>query len=168
MDSTLDDKIAIKKYYYKKMFNNNSSKDDLQTGWNERYLFFFKRIKELIIEPANIYNKIKTFNKWDSIFPSDKQINDVKLINWECKSINNQKYKAIPNNELIDQIFNEYYFKDLTKKSYHSNITKNIYNNFFGKHIIKSFYDDQKHCKLYIDDGVISYGPNIFHSENVR
>ena len=115
--------------------------------------FFFKRIKELIIEPNNIYNKIKTFNKWDSIFPSDKQINDVKLINWECKSINNQKFKAIQNSELIDQIFNEYYFKDLTKKSHHSNITKNIYNNFFGKHIIKSFYDDNKHCKLYIDDG---------------
>jgi len=98
--------------------------------------FFSKKLKELIIEPDNIYNKIKTFNKWESIFPSDIQINKVKL-----------------NNDLIDQIFKEYYFKDLTKKSYHSNITKNIYNNFFGKHIIKSFYDDQKHCKLYIDDG---------------
>ena len=99
MDSTLDDKIAIKKYYYKKMFINNSSKDDLQTGWNERYLFFFKRIKELIIEPNNIFNKIKTYNKWECIFPSDAQIIKLNL-----------------NNELIDQIFNEYYFKDLTKK----------------------------------------------------
>lgn len=135
MDSTLDDKIAIKKYYYKKQFTNNASNEDLQLGWNEKYLFFFKRVKELIIEPENIYNKIKEFNKWDSIFPSDVQINKAKL-----------------NNELIDQVFNEYYFKDLTKKSYHSNIIKNIYNNFFGKHIIKSFYDNQKHCKLYIDD----------------
>jgi len=85
----------------------------------------------------DIYNKIKLFNKWDSIFPTDIQINKVKL-----------------NNELIDEIFTEYYFKDLTKKSYHTNIVKNIYNNFFGKHIIKSFYDENKHCKLYIDDGV--------------
>ena len=33
-------------------------------------------------------------------------------------------------------------------------VFQNIYNNFFGKHIIKSFKDDQKHCKLFIDDGV--------------
>jgi hypothetical protein len=135
MEATLDDKIAIKKYYYKKQFSINAPLTDIQSGWDERYLFFFKRVKELIIEPNNIYNKIKIFNNWDSILPSDIQINKAKL-----------------NNELIEQIFNEYYFKDLTKKSYHNNIIKNIYNNFFGKHIVKSFYDNQKHCKLYIDD----------------
>ena len=135
MESSLDDKITIKKHYYKRQFLNTATSDDMQIGWDNNYLFFFKRIKELKSETCNIYDKIKIFNNWDSIFPSEKQINKAKL-----------------NTELIDQIFTEYYFKDLTKKSHHTNLIKNIYNNFFGKRVIKSQCDDKKHCILSIND----------------
>jgi len=136
MDATIDDKITIKKYYYRKQFFDKTA-EEIQIGWDNRYLFFFKRIKELITEPDNIYNKIKNFNKWNSIFPTDKEISKVKL-----------------NNELIDQIFKEYYFKDLHKKSYHTNIIKNIYNNFFNKTIIKSKCDNNNNYSFLIDDEV--------------
>ena len=136
MDATIDDKITIKKYYYRKQFFDKTA-EEIQIGWDNRYFFFFKRIKELKTEPDNIYNKIKEFNKWDSIFPTDKEISKVKL-----------------NNELIDQIFNEYYFKDLHKKSYHTNIIKNIYNNFFSKQIIKSKCDKNNNYTFLIDDEV--------------
>jgi hypothetical protein len=149
MTSTLDDKMAIKKYYYKRQFINKTA-DEVQDGWNNRYLFFFSKVKQLLYNEDNIYNKIKEENKWESIFPSDVELNKVKL-----------------SETILDQIFKEYYFKDLTKKSSARNIIKNIYNNFFGKHLIKSTrdtngdfeneYGKHKHYALYIDDEVRNY-----------
>ena len=146
MSSTLDDKITIKKYYYKKQFMNKTA-PELQVGWDNRYLFFFTKIKQLLYNNDNIYNKIKEFNKWESIFPSDKELNKAKL-----------------NETIIEQIFKEYYFKDLNKKSSPTNIIKNIYNNYFSKHIIKSTREKEgdfenergkhKHFSLYIDDEI--------------
>jgi hypothetical protein len=148
MDATIDDKMAIKKYYYKKQFINKSS-EELEIGWDKSYLFFFKRIKEFHYDENHLYEKIRAFNKWESIIPTDIQINKVKL-----------------NNELTEQIFKEYYFKDLHKKSSPNNIIKNIYNNFFGKHIIKSKCDSNNHYSLYIDDEVRDM--YIFASKNLR
>ena len=146
MNSTLDEKIMIKKYYYKCQFNSNLTSQELQIGWDENYIFFFKQIKNLIIEPNNLFNKIKDFNKWSNIFPSDEEMNNTKL-----------------NDELIEQIFKEYYFKDLTKKSKTTNLIKNIYNNYFQKTVIKSNVDKNRHCKLSINDKVhqlYSFGCN--------
>jgi len=113
-------------------------------------IFFFSKVKQLLYNEDNTFNKIKENNKWDSIFPSDVELNKVKLTE-----------------PIIDQIFKEYYFKDLTKKSSARNIIKNIYNNFFGKHLIKSTrdatgdyeneYGKHKHYALYIDDEVRNY-----------
>ena len=58
------------------------------------------------------------------------------------------------NDELIEQVFKEYYFKDLNKKSKPTNLIKNIYNNYFEKTVIKSEADENKHCKLSISDKV--------------
>ncbi len=90
-----------------------------------------------MIEPNNLFNKIKDFNKWSSIFPSDDQMNNIKL-----------------NDELIEQVFKEYHFKDLNKKSKATNLIKNIYNNYFEKTVIKSEADKNKHCKLSINDKI--------------
>ena len=40
MNSTLDEKIMIKKYYYKCQFNSNLTSQELQIGWDENYIFF--------------------------------------------------------------------------------------------------------------------------------
>ena len=127
----------IRKYFYKSQFKTSLFNDNLQIGWDEKYVNFFTQTKKLIIEPNNLFNKIKDFNKWSSIFPSDEQMNKVKL-----------------NDELIEQVFKEYHFKDLNKKSKPTNLIKNIYNNYFEKSVIKSEADENKHCKLSISDKV--------------
>ena len=86
-------------------------------------------------EPENLYNKISEFNKWDSIFPCDDQLNKVKL-----------------NDELIDRIFNEYHFKDLKKNSTAKCIVRNIYNAFFNKNVIKS-----KNLNVWLNVCVVHY-----------
>ena len=71
----------------------------LAIGWEKRYTAFFDAVKAILNYPEiNIYTEIKEFNKSESIFPSDIELNKVKL-----------------NDELVDQIFYEYHFKDLTK-----------------------------------------------------
>ena len=93
----------------------------MATGWNNRF-FFFDKLKTIVNEPENnLYTIIKGVNKWDSIFPSDVQLNKVKL-----------------NADLMDQIFKEYHFKDFNKASKPKPIIKNIYNAYFGKSIISS------------------------------
>ena len=41
MESTLDDKLAIKKYYYKRQFNPLCyNEDELAVGWDNIYIYF--------------------------------------------------------------------------------------------------------------------------------
>jgi len=134
--ATTEDKAMIKKYYYKRQFEN-IDENELEFGWNERFNFFFEKLSDLIHNENNIYNKISEFNSWDSIFPSDKEFNKVKL-----------------NDELIDRIFTEYHFKDLKKNSTAKSIVKHIYNAFFNKNVIKSVTKDKKNYNLVIGDNV--------------
>ena len=131
--ATTEDKAIIKKYYYKKQFEK-VDEIALATGWDNRYNFFFERVSELNHKENNIYSCIQNFNKWESIFPSDEQLNKVKL-----------------NDELIDRIFEEYHFKDLKKNSTPKSIIKNIYNAFFGKTVIGSKTKDKKNYSLTIN-----------------
>ena len=150
MDATLDDKMAIKKYFYKKQFKKSCyNEEEIAIGWDNKYIFFFKKLKELITNEDNLFNKIKQFNNWDSIIPNNEQLKKVKL-----------------NNELIDIIFNEFYFKDLHKKSYHITIIKNIYNNFFGKTVINSKSDKSKNYSYTIDDEI--YDIYNFGIKNIK
>jgi hypothetical protein len=135
MEASMYDKITIKKYYYQKQFKDNKH-NLLAFGWDKNYIGFLKKIHQLLQDENNIYEKIREFNNWESIIPEDKELEKVKL-----------------NDQLIDRIFEENTFKDLTKKSSHINIIKNIYNNNLEKTIIKSRCDKNKNnYELYIDD----------------
>ena len=146
--ATTEDKAKIKKYYYKRLFDE-IDEDDLEFGWNERYNTFFERLNKLIQNEEHLYFKIAEYNSWNSIFPSDEQINKVKL-----------------NDDLINRIFVEYTFKDLTKNSTAKVIIKHIYNEFFSKNVIKSKTKDKKNYSLYIDDDV--HRMFEFGMENLR
>ena len=52
----------------------------------------------------------------------------------------------------MDQIFESYHFKDLTKASKPKPILKNMYNAYFGKNIISSIKDKTTNYKLSIKD----------------
>jgi hypothetical protein len=136
MEATMDDKLIIKKYYYQKQFKNIAL-NELSIGWDKHYIKFFTKMSEIIQDDNNIFNKVRDFNNWGSIFPSDNEINKVKL-----------------NDELVDRIFENFFFKDLTKNSTHKNIVKNMYNTNLGKTIIKSKCDKSKNYELFIDDEI--------------
>jgi len=136
MDATIDDKLTIKKYYYQKQFKNISL-NEISIGWDKNYNNFFKKMSQIIQEEDNIFNKVRDFNNWGSIIPTDDELKKVKL-----------------NEDLLDRIFDEYFFKDLTKNSTHKNIIKNMYNTNLGKIIIKSKCDKSKNYELYIDDEI--------------
>ena len=99
--------------------------------------FFFEKLSLFKYNDNLIFDKIKNFNKWDTIFPSDKQLNKVKL-----------------NDELIDEIFKLFHFIRLVKTSHPNIIIKNIYNAFFGKNIITAQHKDGKHSTNIISDNV--------------
>jgi hypothetical protein len=134
-NATLEDKISQKKYFYKLQFKN-IDEDILAIGWEKRYNSFFDSMKIILNDPENnLYTKIKNYNQWDSIFPSNEELNKVKL-----------------NDELVDEIFTQYHFKDLSKASKAKAIIKHIYNSYFGKNIIESITKDKKNYKLNISD----------------
>jgi hypothetical protein len=136
-EATIEDKMAIKKYYYLQNFKNNSDKDILSFGWNNNYITFFNKIKNIYYDDNNVFDKIKNISKWTSIFPENELIKKVKL-----------------DDDIINQIFNEFHFKSLNKSSNQNYIIKNLYNAYFNKNIIKSEIDDHKHSILSIDDKI--------------
>jgi hypothetical protein len=137
-ESTLDDKIRLLKYYYIKMFNPTKDKILLAQGFDSKFIYFFEVLKDLKLDENNIFKKIKDYNKWEYILPFDNELNNVKL-----------------SNELIEEIFKKFHFKNLTKKSSKKEIIKNIYNTYFNKKIVLSRkLDDNKHYENYISDDV--------------
>jgi hypothetical protein len=104
---------------------------------DQKHEIFLKKIDDLKKDDNNIFESIKIFNNWFCIFPTNKQLNKVKL-----------------NNELIDRIFEEFHFRDLKKISKPKPIIKNIYNTFFKKNVIDSITKDNKNCSLKISDEV--------------
>ena len=134
-EATTLDKVMLRKYWYQKKFKTNSDEDILAEAWEKRYIPFFNAIVKLKEDDNNIYEKIKTLNKWNSIIPSDEELN-----------------KVILTSELIKTIFEEYHFAKLTEKSGARKIIKNIYNTFFGKRIIESRIDKSRNVKFTISE----------------
>ena len=149
--ATLDDKIAIKKYFYNNQFVNNPSLECMQIGWDKRYDVFFKRVGELTDNDDNIFEKIRLFNKWESVFPSDIDFNKVKL---NDELINLIFDKPTKEEEIISPTFQRFLFKDLKKNSSHKCIVKSMYNTRFGKNIVGSVVDKSNNSKMTIKDEV--------------
>jgi len=134
-EATLDDKLAIKKYYFKNQFINKE-KEEIAIAFNEKYINFISAIKKLKYQESNIFEEIKEFNKWESILPTDDQINKNKLLS----------------KELVNKIFEKFYFKDLNKNSSSNCIVKNIYNTYFEKQVIQSKKESEKNYKSFIPE----------------
>lgn len=137
-EATLDDKLAIKKYYFKYQFIDQT-KEEIEIAFNEKYINFINAIKTLKKDENNIFEKIRANNNWIGVItdlPTDDQLN---------KKIKLSK-------ELIDEIFEKFYFKDLTKNSSANCIVKNIYNNYFNKQVIQTKKESEKNYKSFIPE----------------
>ena len=151
-NTTSLEKAELKKYFFKKLFINEDD-ELISEAWNGKYIKFFKQMSKIApnIFQKDIFDKIKEYNNWTSLFPDSKQLNRVKL-----------------SEELINEIFDieEWTFSRLTKKSGAKTIIKNMYNTYFNKTIIESKKDDDKHSTLIInDENIEMYN---FGVENLR
>jgi uncharacterized protein YaiE (UPF0345 family) len=145
-EATMLDKMILQKYFYKKRFTDEGQNDEIiGDAWDANYVFFFEQLKSVFLNSNNIFNKIMEFNKLTTIFPSD--LKKIKL-----------------NPEILEQIFNEFSFKFITKTSGTCKILKEIYNVYFGKQIIKiQYYTGSNDIKYYIDESEFQYGANDYY-----
>ena len=107
-------------------------------GFDNRYEEFFNAIIRIKDDNNNIFYKVKELNKWCRLFSNNEEL----------------KKKIILNNELLDQIFKDYHFKDLKKNSGAHCIMKHIYKAYFKKEIIKTIIDKNNNCKHTINDDI--------------
>ena len=101
------------------MLFKDETKAEIEQGWDNKYMVFVENVKKL--KYFDLFEDIKEYNKWSSIFPTDEELNNNKL-----------------SDELRDRIFKEFHFKNLTIHSKSLFILTNIYNNYFNKQVIKS------------------------------
>lgn len=140
-EATMLDKITLQKYFYKKHFiDEGQTNEIIEQAWNENYLFFFEKLKNVFLNENHIFNKIMKLNKLATVFPID--VKKIKL-----------------NPEIMEQIFTEFSFKFITKTSSTYKILKEIYNVYFGKQIVKTMYDntENQNINYFIDENVYNF-----------
>jgi hypothetical protein len=126
--ATLYEKIQLQKYFYIRQFNDAGKEQAcLSEFWDDNYLGFFRRLKYTLTDNQCIFNKIARRHNQENIFAID--IEHIKLVDTE-----------------IDQIFDEFTFKDIRKSSGHKSILKAIYNTYFQKMILNTKQDKQRNC----------------------
>jgi hypothetical protein len=120
------------------MFIPTEDKTLLAQGFDDKFIYFFEVLKDLKLDENNIFKKIKDYNNWEYIIPHNNELNNIKL-----------------SNELIDEIFDKFHFKNLKKKSSKKEIIKNIFNTYFNKKIILSRkLDDNNNYENYINEDI--------------
>ena len=110
---------------FNKISNKSNTHEMLKCGWNNRYDYFFDKM--CLFDSNNkkieriIFDDIKEFNGWHSIFPSNEELNKVKL-----------------DDEIREKIFQKFHFVNLVKTSHANFIITHIYNSFFDKNILQT------------------------------
>ena len=136
-DATMEDKLILHKYFYNGSFIQTVDKNISSEAWDDNYSVFFGNVEKLALGGNKIFNDIIKFNNWTSIIPTNKQLNKVKL-----------------NDDIINSMFENYNYIDLTKKSTHQALFKNTINKFFGRSIInsKKLYENSGRREMHISD----------------
>jgi hypothetical protein len=101
----------------------------IEVAWDYNFNFFFDVLVPVLKNPDFIFNKIANYNQCENLF-----------------KLNLKKVKL--NKELIDEIFDKFSFKFITKVSKPIKIIMEIYNTYFGKKIIFSKVDDNRHVEF--------------------
>jgi hypothetical protein len=139
--ATMYEKVQLQKYYYNLQFVDKSH-DDVARAWDDKLFFFLKQTGYMMTHDDCLFRKIADFNGFD-LFPSD--ITKVKL-----------------NPELIDQIFEEFRFKNLSKSSSSKKILKEIYNVFFKHNVVQSEYNAKTKNVTYSISSSIEEYRNLY------
>lgn len=132
-NASISDKLAVKKYYYKQLFKNNTDEKILNDLWNNNKFNLITNIKKVLYHD-NIIKLLKNNYKWTYCYP-DKV---------------DKKFKF--NKDDLQNIFDNYKFRSLTRESKDHLILKSYINTVYGCNAIKSKKDDNKNYKFYVDD----------------
>jgi hypothetical protein len=145
-EATAINKLQLKKYFFKKKFieTDKTNNDDIAFAFNNNYFFFLDTItnsatSNIFIE--TIFDKMKTCNKWNSIFPTDDELKKVKL-----------------DDDVLDMLFKPnsgWVFKNLKRTSGHKVIVKDVFNITFQKQCITSKTDKSKHTSFHMNKDVV-------------
>ena len=141
--ATMQEKIELQKYFFKMNFNYDcydltyqfiEGEEDnvLEYLWELNYSTFIKKYTYILEDEENIFNKIKKFNVWGNVFDIDFR-------------------KSKLNDDLKDEIFNQFAFKYVGKQSNVMKILKEIYNAYFGRFIIETSVDANKNISYKMD-----------------
>jgi hypothetical protein len=154
--ATMYEKVQLHKYYYNLQFIN---KDDYQVAgaWNEKLFFFLKQLGWVMFTPDNLFMKIAKFNNYKHTgMYAGLKINDSADFDFFPTDVSKVKL----NDELLDQIFKEFSFKNLTRESSTKKIVKEIYNTFFKTQVVVSTYNKTtKNTTYYLHERIIEYYP---------
>jgi len=144
--ATMSQKVMLQKYFFQLSFKASAEfvmmdeefADEeisvLEHSWNNNLAFFFSKNSILINNPNNIFNAIKELNCNNGIFPDN-----IKT--------------TILNDKILDDIFNQFNFKFITRKSAPTKILKEIFNTFYMKNIVETNYttDTKKNVEFTLN-----------------
>lgn len=121
--ATLCQKAELNKYYFINQFTDDVSDNEILGNiWNCNCLTFIKQIRYVLKNPDCVFNKIMKFNAMSALFPTD--LKHMKL-----------------NDDLLDEIFNLFTFKFITRLSGTCKILTEIYNIYFCTFIVSIQYN---------------------------
>eukprot|EP01041_Mallomonas_annulata_P004549 gene4549-9024_t len=127
--ATMTEKFMLNKCFYQYGFNEIGQRfeeglDILEEGWDGNMLVTLNKIRLDIPNPNSVFQQIQKDNNMENIFPTnEKAFKDIKI-----------------STEVLEQIFSQFKFKNLTRKSSNLLILKEIYNSYFGSQIVKTKY----------------------------
>lgn len=147
--ASMSDKMMLQKYFYKKEFletaydviSDTCGLNMMALSWDKNSGSFFKQLKYVFLHPDCVFNKIMRLNKIDTIFPAD---------------VKKSKLDA----EIIEQIFTEFSFKNISRTSSPQKIIKEIYNVYFCKHIYYTKYESDEivgRCDYYMSPYILEF-----------
>jgi len=118
--ATMHEKLSLKKFFFNEQFLHLDD-DWIAMAWNENLFFFLTRVAKMMVNENHLFRRLADLNSFD-LFPKDIT-------------------KMVLTPGILDAIFTEFTFKNLTRASSSKKIIKEIYNTYFNKTVVMSEYN---------------------------
>jgi len=139
-EATMYEKIQLTKYYYTQSIDEEYREhNNVANLWNDGLLNFVKQVGKVLLDEQSVFHKIAKLNKWN-LFPHEEVFRG---------SNGNRTPKIKLDNEILEQIFNEFKFRTITRASKPAKIIQSIYNLYFKTKIICSVHDSMNSHTIY-------------------
>jgi len=148
--ATLMDKLSLKKYYFANKFLDTANQKDIAYLWDQEMTDLFNKLTYLKTESGlkSVFWKIAKENDWEYVLP--------------IATLEKKHSKLKISESIMNQIFQEFKFRSITKLSSKMLIYKHILNDFTNTQIIQSTYNKEtKHTTFQIKFNMEEFMPTI-------